>query len=63
MKLKHFGFWDIGLTKWSVLFFTLFVVSVWPAFAHWVESINWVWFLVIALILGARPFLDFLKSN
>ncbi|MGA3291609.1 MAG: hypothetical protein ABSC49_00470 [Candidatus Microgenomates bacterium] len=62
MKLKHFGIWDVGLTKWSVLFFTLFVVSAWPAFANLVMNIHWAWFLVIALVLGVRPFIDFLKK-
>jgi hypothetical protein len=55
MNFKHFGLWDIGLIKWSVVFFTLFLVSAWPGFANWVMSIHWAWFLVIALVLAIKP--------
>ena len=55
MNFKNFGILDIGFTKWSVIFFTLFLVSVWPGFANWVISIHWAWFLIIALVLAIKP--------
>ena len=55
MNFKNFGFWDIALTKWSVLFATLFFVSVWEGFANWVRSVHWLCFLIIALVLAIKP--------
>ena len=55
MNFKNFGFWDIGLTKSSVFFATLFLVSAWDGFANWVMSIHWAWFLLIALVLAIKP--------
>jgi hypothetical protein len=46
---------DIGLTKFSVASFTLFLVAIWSGFAKWVYSINPWWFFAAAIILGARP--------
>ncbi len=59
--IKRVDIFDLGLIKWSSIIFALFVVSVWPAFANWVTKTNWLWFLAISLILGARPLYKFFK--
>ena len=61
-NFKRMDIWDLGLTKWSSIIFALFVVSVWPAFGSWVIKTNWLWFLAISLILGARPLYKFFKK-
>jgi len=62
MKAKSLGIWDIGLTKLSVLSATLFLVSVWPAFASWVTGTYWAWFLGAAIIFGIKPMMKFYKK-
>jgi len=62
MNFKNLGFWDVSLTKLSVLFATLFLVSVWPGFANWAMNTHWVWFLVISLILAIKPIMKVLKK-
>ena len=60
---KKGSFWcasclDVIFTKWSVFFFTLFLVTIFPQLA----SQNWKWaFLIIALLLGIKPLRSFLK--
>jgi hypothetical protein len=47
------GFWDIGLTKLSVFFFTLFL---------WVMDTHWAWFLVASLVIAIKPIITVLKE-
>ena len=47
--------WDIALTKLSVFFVTLFLVSIWSGFADWITSTHWAFFLVAGLILAIKP--------
>lgn len=63
MKNNKIGFWDIGLTKFSVFFMTLFLISIWPAFTYWVMSIHWFWFLALSLLLAIKPLLAFFKKE
>jgi hypothetical protein len=56
------GFWDIGLTKLSVFFFTLFLVSVWEGLANWVMDTHWAWFLVASLVIAIKPIITVLKE-
>ena len=62
MNFKNLGFWDIGLTKLSVLFATLFLVSVWKGFANWAINTHWAWFLVVALVLAIKPLISVFKK-
>ncbi len=62
MNFKNLKVWDIGLIKWSSIIFTLFVVSVWPAFTNWVTNIHWAWFLVISLALAIKPVIAIFKK-
>jgi hypothetical protein len=62
LNYKKLGFLDIGLIKWSVMFFTLFIVSVWPAFTNFITNTHWAIFLVIALLLGIKPIMTVFKK-
>ena len=58
-KLKRLSIWDIGLIKWSVIAFVLFVITIWPAFLSWVQSVNPWYFLIATLVFGERPMYRF----
>ena len=62
MNFKNLGFWDVSLTKLSVLAATLFLVSVWEGFANWAMNTHWAWFLVISLVLAIKPTMTVLKD-
>ncbi len=49
---KDLKWYEISLLKLSVLFFTLFLVVVWPGFRNLVLSIDWYWYLIIGIILA-----------
>jgi len=51
-KIKKLKWYDISLLKLDVVFFTLFVLAVWPAFANLVLGIAWYWYLAVAIILA-----------
>jgi hypothetical protein len=61
-NFKNFGLLDVALTKSAVFFATLFLVSAWGAFASFVASVHWAWFLAIALALAAKPMIKSLKK-
>ena len=54
--VKKMDVWDIGLIKLSVVVFTLFVITIWTAAMDWVHYVNPWYFLIAAVIVGARPF-------
>ncbi|MBR9702767.1 hypothetical protein GOV10_01910 [Candidatus Woesearchaeota archaeon] len=54
-KMKKFDIWDIALIKWSTLFATLFLVTVWDALAKALLSVDWYWYLIAMVILMWRP--------
>jgi hypothetical protein len=62
MNFKNYGLLEVGLTKWSVIFFALFLVSAWPEFTKWVMGVNWAWFLIISLVLAIKPLKTFFKK-
>ncbi|MGV8086814.1 MAG: hypothetical protein ACP5N1_04235 [Candidatus Woesearchaeota archaeon] len=49
---RNLLWYDISLLKLCVMFFTLFLVTVWPAFRTLVFSIDWYWYLIIGVILA-----------
>ena len=55
-RVKRMDLWDVAVIKWSVVAFVLFVITIWPAFLSWVQSVNPWYYLVAFLILVARPF-------
>lgn len=62
LNYKNLGFFDIGMIKLSVLFFTLFLVSVWPQFTNFIVNTHPAIFLVIALLLGIKPIITVFKK-
>ena len=48
--------WDMGLIKVTMVILTLFVITIWSAAMDWVHSVNTWYFLIAAVIIGARPF-------
>ena len=55
-RVKRMDVWDIGLVKWSVAAFVLFIITIWPAAMTWVQSVNPWYFFIAFIIFVARPF-------
>lgn len=49
--MKKLEWYDIGLIKWSVFFFTLFLVSIWPAFRDLIMRPSPYWYLAAFIML------------
>jgi len=49
--MKNMEWYDFGLLKLCVFFFTLFLVTAWPGFRNLVFSFAWYWYLLIGVIL------------
>ena len=47
---------DMSLIKFTMVFLTLFVITILPAAMAWVDSVNPWHFLIVTIILVARPF-------
>ena len=62
MNFKNLGFWDIGLTKMSVLCATLFLVNIWPWLANFAQNTHWAWFLVACLVFAIKPMMAVFKD-
>jgi len=62
MNFTKFDMMDIGLTKMSVLFFTLFAVSAFPGLAQWITNTPWMLFLVISLVFAVKPVMKVFKK-
>ena len=60
-RARKLGVLDMGLVKWSAVFFTLFVIGIWPAFAEWVLGVHWGWFLAGPVVLAANPTYTFFR--
>ncbi|MCC7570487.1 hypothetical protein KO465_04025 [Candidatus Micrarchaeota archaeon] len=54
-KVKNMDIWDIGLTKLSMFFSTLCLVSLIPV----ISTLDWYIYLIIALIFSIRPMIKF----
>ena len=55
-RIKKMDVWDVGLIKWSVAAFILFLITIWPAAMTWVQSVNPWYFLVAFVVFMIRPF-------
>jgi hypothetical protein len=53
-NIQKMKWYDMSLTKMSVMFFTLFLITIWDAFRVFVLSIEWYWYLVL-FVLFALP--------
>jgi hypothetical protein len=51
-KLKWY---DISLVKMSTMCSTLFLMTVWPAFANFVFSIAWYYWLILMFVFAFIP--------
>ncbi|HUV80823.1 MAG TPA: hypothetical protein VMW40_08420 [Candidatus Bathyarchaeia archaeon] len=54
-KARNMDIWDIGLTKFTMLFATLLIVKFWPA----IVSLDWYWYLAAAVVVAIRPMYRF----
>ena len=64
-RVKSLRVLDIALIKLGVVASTLFFLTVWPPILNWVLNVHWGWFLIVGLILSARPTYRFyfMKAN
>lgn len=53
--MKNLDAYDISLTKLSVMSFVLAMVSLFPSFTAWVQSVNPTYFMVAFVIFVSRP--------
>ena len=61
-KTKNLNMWDIACTKMAVMFFVMFMFSVWSAFRDFIQSVN-PWILFIGWIIFAfRPLKRFFSK-
>jgi len=61
-KIKNLDTWDMACTKLAVMFFVLFLFSIWPAFRNYFLSVNpWVLFLGW-VVFAARPLKRFFSK-
>jgi hypothetical protein len=62
-KIKNMDMWDMACTKTAVIFFIMFLFSVWGAFRNFVLSINpWILFLGW-IVFAIRPLKRFLSKK
>jgi len=54
-KMKKVDIWDIALIKWSTAAFILFLITIWPGFSAWVNSVNAWYFFAAFVIFVVRP--------
>ncbi len=54
-QAKKLNGFDIGLIKLSVASITLAAISYIPSLMNWVHGTNKLYFLLAAIIFGARP--------
>lgn len=50
---------DMGLTKWTMFFFTIVLVKFWPI----ITTLDWYIYLIAAIILSIRPLYHFFKKK
>lgn len=50
-RVKNLGWFDIKLVKWSTAGFVLMLAKLWPPLL----SLNWYWYLLIAVLAAIRP--------
>jgi hypothetical protein len=48
--------WELNFVIISTLLFTLFLIQAWPRFRSDAMSINWYWYLVLALIFSVPAY-------
>ncbi|MFA5750136.1 MAG: hypothetical protein WC895_02855 [Candidatus Shapirobacteria bacterium] len=62
-KTKNLDMWDMACTKIAVMFFIMFLFSVWPTLRNFIQSTNpWILFLGW-VIFAIRPLKRFFKKT
>jgi hypothetical protein len=61
-KTKNLDMWDMACTKLAVMFFVVFLFSVWPSFRNFVQSTNYWIFFLGWIIFAFRPISRFFKK-
>jgi len=54
-KIKKLDVYDIGMIKFGVLAMTLMIAKLWSP----ILSLDWYWYLIIAVIVLIRPMKKF----
>lgn len=62
-KIKNLNMWDMACTKLAVMFFIMFLFSIWPAFRDFVQSTNYWIFLLAWVIFAIKPFKRFFSNK
>lgn len=52
-KLSKLKWYSVEQAKVATVFFTLFLITVWPAFLEFVLRFDWYWYLIISVVIGA----------
>lgn len=61
-NIKNLDTWDMACVKLAVMFFIMFLFSVWPAFTNFVQSTNYWIFFLGWVIFALRPLSRFFKK-
>jgi hypothetical protein len=62
-NIKKLDIWDMAFTKLGIMFFMMFLFSIWSAFRTFVLSIN-PWILCIVwIIFATRPISRFFSKK
>lgn len=61
-KTKNLDMWDMACTKIAVMFFIVFLFSVWSSFRDFVLSINYWIFFLAWIIFAIRPLKRFFSK-
>lgn len=56
---KNYGTWDVAFVKWSVVAWTLFLITVWPWLRNLVLNVHWAVWLALGLLFMMKPTIKF----
>ncbi len=60
--MKKLDFWDIAFTKIAVMAFVLSMVSLFPSFTNWVQSVNPIYFIILWILFAIKPLYKWFKK-
>ena len=61
-KTKKLDIWDMACTKLAVIFFVMFLFSVWSGFRNFIQSTNYLIFLLGWRFFAVRPIKRFFSK-
>ena len=62
-KTKKLDMWDIACTKIAVMFFMVFLFSIWSSFRDFILSTNYWIFFLGWIFFAIRPISRFFKNK